>query len=176
MCRGHFGPTCRPLATLHPGWWKCGPQNTSSSPSRPSKSANPCKTFPRCLEHWQAGSPSLSPPLRVAPASPSLSAPLAPPHRSHTGHKPLPPLRRLPNTGSLPLFFLRACFLLPQRKETSNFSQFNVYNTHVSWLVYCLDYIKRCVPAGNTSVSLPIGFLSNAKRNAWLQTLRETLV
>ena len=41
---------------------------------------------------------------------------LALPHHSHTSHKPLPPLRHRPNTGSLLLFFLRACFL-PSSEE-----------------------------------------------------------
>lgn len=41
---------------------------------------------------------------------------LALPQHSHTGHKPLPPLRHLLNTGSLLLFFLRACFLPPSEE------------------------------------------------------------
>lgn len=93
--------------------------------------------------------PSSSPPLR--PSSPEARL---------ATHCSLP-WGALPNTPSCwppSLYSFSGPVLFPQRKETSRLSQFNIYNAHVCWLVYCLDYVMCYVSAGNTSVLLPIGF------------------
>lgn len=93
--------------------------------------------------------PSSCPPLR--PSSPEARL---------ATHCSLP-WGALPNTPSCwppSLYSFSGPVLFPQRKETSRLSQFNIYNAHVCWLVYCLDYVMCYVSAGNTSVLLPTGF------------------